>query len=105
MNEKKYRVCLSVPLGERMGTLTIQASNGNVNGWLEVMKHRNAISGKISSDGHIELSGELRTLISTVHYTASGIISGRRILLDMKTSSGAYYPVFGEEYNIDEEIL
>lgn len=44
MNEKKYRVCLSVPLGERMGTLTIQASNGKVNGWLEVMKHRNAIS-------------------------------------------------------------
>ncbi len=105
MNEKKYRVCLSVPLGERLGTMSVQESNGRVTGWLEVMDHRNALSGKLTSDGHIELTGTLRTLISTVHYTASGIISGRRILLDMKTSSGAYYPVFGEEYNIDEEIL
>lgn len=105
MKEKKYRVCLSVPLGERMGTLTLQASNDRVSGWLEVMDHRNALSGKLSSDGHIELSGTLRTLISTVHYTAGGIISGRRILLNMKTSSGTYYPVFGEEYNINEEIL
>ncbi len=105
MNEKKYRICLSVPLGERLGTMVIQESYGRLNGWLEVMDHKNMLSGRFSADGHIEFSGTLRTLISTVHYTATGVISGRSILLDLKTSSGAYYPVFGEEINIDEEIL
>lgn len=105
MSERKYRICLSVPLGKRNGTMVIHESNGNVTGWLEVLEQKNMFSGMLFDDGQIELSGVLRTLLSTVPYTATGTVSGRQILLNLKTSSGAYYPVFGEEFKPDDEVL
>lgn len=105
MSEKRYRICLSVPLGRRDGTMLIHESDGKVDGWLDVMNQKNALSGALSVDGHIELSGVLRTLISTVQYTAMGTVSGRKILLNLKIASGAYYPVSGEEFNIDDKVL
>ena len=105
MGEKKYRVSLSAPLGRRVGTLVIKETDGRVEGRLEMMNRSNALFGTLSGDGRIVLSGAIKTLISTVQYTAAGTVSGRRILLNLKTASGAYYPVFGEELNIDGEIL
>ena len=105
MREKKYRVCLSVPLGERSGILTLRGADGKLDGWLEVMQRKNPCAGTITPGGQLALSGRLQTLISSVPYTATGIISGRRILLNLKTSTGTYYPVSGEELEADDEIL
>ena len=105
MSEKKYRVSLSAPLGRRAGTLVIKETDGRVEGRLEMMNRSNALFGSISGDGRIVLSGAIKTLISTVQYTAEGTVSGHKILLNLKTASGAYYPVFGEELNIDDKIL
>ena len=105
MSEKKYRVSLSAPLGRRAGTLVIKETDGKVEGTLEMMNRSNALFGSISEDGRIVLSGSIKTLISTVQYTAEGTVSGHKILLNLKTASGAYYPVFGEELNTDDEIL
>ena len=105
MSEKKYRVSLTAPLGERSGILTLRGSDGKLDGWLEVMQRRNPCSGTLSPGGQLALSGRLQTLVSSVPYTATGIISGRRILLNLKTSTGAYYPVSGEELEADDEIL
>lgn len=105
MSEKKYRICLFAPLGRRNGTMVIHETDGKVDGWLEVMNHQNALSGQMSSDGQVTLSGTFQTLISTIAYTATGTISRRNILLSLKTDSGAYYPVSGEEFNIDDKIL
>lgn len=105
MSEKNYRICLTAPLGARNGTMVLCETGGKVNGWLCVMDKKNIFSGVISDDGQLTLSGEIRTLISTVHYTATGTVSGRKILLNMKTDSGAHYPVSGEEFNIDDKVL
>ncbi len=102
MNERKYNVCMFAPLGRRDGTMTIHETDGEVNGWLDVMNHQNALSGQMSSDGQVTLSGTFQTLVNTVAYTATGTISGLNILLNLKTDSGIYYPVSGEEYNIDD---
>ena len=102
MSEKIYRICLSAPLGARNGTMKLRTSGDTADGWLNVMNEKNRFSGTISDDGRLTLSGTIRTLISTVHYTATGTLSGKRILLNLKADSGAYYPVFGEELNIDE---
>ena len=32
-------------------------------------------------------------------------VSEKNILLNLKTDSGAYYPVFGEEINTDDKVL
>ena len=105
MRTKGYRVCLSVPLGRRNGAMVLHETDGSVHGWLEVMAQRNALSGTVSADGHITLSGALRTLVSTMPYTADGWVSGNRILLILKMASGAYYSVSGEEFPIDDEVL
>lgn len=105
MWEKHYRICLSAPLGRREGTLFLRETAGAVEGWLEVMGRKNPLAGRLSGDGQIALSGSFRTLISTVQYTATGTVSGRRILLNLKTASGTYYPASGEEFDTDDKIL
>lgn len=102
MSEKNFRICLSAPLGARNGTIMLRYSGGRADGWLNVMNEKNKFSGTISDDGRLTLSGTIRTLMSTVHYTATGTVSGRLILLNLKTDTGAYYPIFGEEIDTDE---
>lgn len=105
MSEKKYHIRLSVPLGQRDGTLILHESDGMVNGWLEVMNRKNALSGQLSDDGQLALSGAIQTLMSTVQYTATGTISGDDLLLNLETASGAYFPVSGKELKTNAEIL
>ena len=99
-------LCL-IPKSSSIVTPSVSAIIGRsiIDGWLDVMNKKNTFSGVISDDGQLTLSGEIRTLISTVHYTATGTVSGRKILLNIKTDSGAHYPVSGEEFNIDDKVL
>ncbi len=105
MREKNYRIRLTAPLGARDGTMVFYEADGKVDGWLNVMHEKNRFSGVLSEEGQLTLTGVIRTLISTMHYTATGTISGRKILLNLKTDSGAYYPLSGEEFDIDDKIL
>lgn len=105
MCEKRYRICLSAPLGRRNGTMLVHESDGQVDGWLEIMNQKNAFLGQLSNDGELTISGVIQSLISTIQYTATGTISGQKILLNLKTASGAYYPVSEEEVLIDDEVL
>lgn len=104
MLDKTYKICLSAPLGKRVGTLYINIDEGSTNGCLEVMNHKNPISDLRLLDGSISFSGEIESLVSKTEYTAAGTVCGRKILLNLKTSSGVY-AVSGEEISIDEEIL
>ena len=105
MSEKNYRICLNVPLGARNGTMAFHETGGKVDGWLNVMNEKNRFSGVLSEEGQLTLTGVICTLISTMHYTATGTISGQKILLNLKMDSGAQYPVSGEEFHIDDKIL
>lgn len=105
MCTKGYRICLSVPLGRRNGTMVLHETDGRVNGWMEVMARRNGLSGALSADGHITLSGMLQTLVSTMPYTAEGAIDGSKLFLTLKTAVGTSYSVSGEEFSIDDEVL
>ena len=98
MTKKFYRICLVVPLGTRNGIMAVQEKGSAVDGWLNVMNAKNSFSGTLAENGQLTITGTLRTLISTKHYTATGIISGRNILMNLKTDSGAYYPLSGEEF-------
>lgn len=105
MSEKNYRICLNAPLGVRFGTMAIHETGGRVDGWLNVMNEKNRFSGVLLEEGQLALNGVIRTLISTMRYTATGTISGQKILLNLKMDSGAQYPVSGEELHIDDKIL
>lgn len=105
MSEKRYRICLSVPLGNRSGTMVIRRTGSVLDGWIEVMNRKNGFSGTVSDDGQLIISGMLQTLLTAVPYTAIGTVGGRRLLLNLKTESGEYYPISGEELNANDEIL
>ena len=102
MGEKRYTVFLNVPLGRRKGIMVINESDGNVSGRLEIMNRENPFSGRITADGRLTVSGVIRTLISTVEYTATGTLDEGKLFLKLKTASGASYQVFGEELDTDE---
>ncbi len=105
MSEKHYRICLNAPLGARTGTMVFHEMCGKLDGSLNVMNEKNRFSGVLSEEGQFTLTGVIRTLMSTMHYTATGTISGRKILLNLKMDSGAQYPVSGEEFTIDDKVL
>lgn len=101
MEERAYAIRLSVPLGARSGTMLLRELNGHIDGWLDVMRHRNALSGQLKPDGSMTLSGSIRTLISRIAYTARGTRSGTHILLNLAMENGAEYYLSGEECNAD----
>ena len=105
MSEKNYRICLNAPLGTRNGTMIFQETDGKVDGRLNIMNEKNRFSGVLSKEGQLTLTGVIRTLISTMRYTATGTISEQKILLNLKTDSGAQYTIFGEEFHIDDKVL
>ena len=105
MREKNYRICMSAPLGARHGTMVLHESGGRVDGWMNVMNAQNRFSGVLTGEGQLTISGVLRILVSTMHYTATGTVSGRKILLNLNMDSGAQYPVSGEEFTIDDKVL
>lgn len=105
MNQKNYRISLKVPLGTRQGIMRLQVTDGKVEGNLNIMNKENEFTGVLLKDGQLSITGSIRTLISTMRYTATGTMSEHHILLNIKMECGSYYPLYGEEFNIDDEIL
>lgn len=105
MDEKKYRVCLTVPLGRRDGSLTIRETDGRAEGRLDVMGEKNPFAGQLSGDGTLKIAGTLRTLVDIIPYTATGKIAGGEIRLTLKAASGAEYAVCGKEMENDDETV
>lgn len=105
MKEKRYRICLSVPIGQRSGTMLLRESGSNLDGWIEVMEHQNPFYGSLSADGGMNLSGVIQTLVSIIRYTAAGTVNGKQIFLNLTTQSGDRYSVSGEEFAVNDEIL
>lgn len=95
MIEKQYRICLSVPIGQRNGTIWLRDSGGDLSGWLEVMEHKNPFSGHLSDDGGINLSGIIQTLVSSIRYTATGSADENDITLSLITQAGDRYFISG----------
>ena len=105
MRTRGYRVCLSVPLGRRNGAMVLHEADGKVHGWWEVMAPRNTLSGTVSADGRLTLSGVLQTLISTVLYTVEGTFDGKQAVSDHENSVRRILFRLRRGVHIDDEVL
>lgn len=79
MSDKKYRICLYVPLGKRDGTLSLHESDGRITGYMDILKQKSDIVRTLCSDGHLELCGvlgTLRKLCSALSVSADYVIKG-----------------------------
>lgn len=97
MEEKIYSICISVPLGKRNGLMHMQKNGNSISGWLDLMNHRNTFTGKFSDQKKLEISGVLKTLIGTVSYTATGIVTSHTVYLELTSDSNDHYFIYGEE--------
>lgn len=84
MSERTYTIYMHTPLGEREGTLFAERNGQKLNGWLDVLKHREPFEGTVDEDGNCRITGEFVTLMRRVAYTATGQISDFSIHLEVK---------------------
>lgn len=79
MKKRKFEITMRVPTGIKYGTLTFEENSGNINGSLDILRHKNTISGTVSADGSICFAGEIVTPVRTFAYEACGSISGETL--------------------------
>lgn len=84
MSEKIYMIYMQTPLGERKGTLFAEMNGQKLNGWLDILKHREPFEGNVDGNGNCRISGELVTFMSRIPYVAIGQISDSAIHLKVK---------------------
>lgn len=95
--EKKYSICLSVPIGKRNGILYLQKKGCSVSGWMDLMGYRNPFSGNFTIPNKIEISGTLKTLINAINYSGTGIIAKHTVSIELITDHDDHYFIYGEE--------
>ena len=63
--QESYDIVLDSQLGERCGTLTIDCTDGKINGVISLVGFDNAVSGELRS-GVLYLCHEMSTIVSTL---------------------------------------
>lgn len=75
MSEQKYSIVMHTPLGRKYGTMSASISGNLIDGWLDVLKHKEPFEGTIDSMGNCRITGTLITLMRKFTYTASGSLT------------------------------
>lgn len=72
MLERAYKVILYTPLGERNGMLELMISEAKINGYLNILQHKESVEGELNDDSTCKLRGKIVTLMSKFCYEAVG---------------------------------
>lgn len=88
MSSNTYNIIMKTPLGERTGTLVAESNGSIINGWMDIMRHREPFEGTVDEKGNCCISGVFITLIRRVSYVATGQISSSS--LHLKINDGQY---------------
>ncbi len=85
-----YKIYMKTPLGERVGILTAEKNGDLLNGWLDILRHREPFEGTIDKAGNCRISGAFITLVRKVTYVAVGQISDSSLYLQMKDGRNVF---------------
>lgn len=85
-----YAIKMITPVGIREGSLLLNINNRDISGYLYILNHKNALSGKILEHRQCELKGELVSLMRKSNYTAVGTFDFRSIQLTLKEEKNSY---------------
>lgn len=99
-----YKIQLQTSVGPRYGFLTCQVRNDRISGELDILKHVEPFFGKIDADGNCEFSGQIITLMWTINYVATGVVTADHINLTLLSEQGKFY-ITGEMSDIQEETI
>ncbi|MDO4633727.1 MAG: hypothetical protein Q4B01_07715 [Eubacteriales bacterium] len=81
MEQKKYEVELTTPLGKRRGNMDLTFEDGKVEGVLCLFRNSEPVTGWIKADGSCALQGEFHTLLNKYSYDATGKICDGKLSL------------------------
>lgn len=90
MEAKTYMVDLRTPLGKRKGILFAERNGHKLNGWLDILKHREPFEGNADGTGNSRISEELVTLMHRIPYVATGQISISAIHLEIRSGRNIF---------------
>ena len=85
-----YEINMVTPAGIRYGSLQLNVNQYDVSGYLEILNHRNPVSGKILKNGQCEFAGILVSLMRKLQYTAIGNFDSHSIQLLLKGEKNSY---------------
>ena len=80
--QESYDIVLDSQLGERYGTLTIDCTDGKINGVISLVGFDNAVSGELRSGVH-----ELSTIVSTLKCSSVIQLIGEKMTGTVSTGS------------------
>ena len=90
-----YDLVMDAPLGKRRGNLELMVEKNWMNGYLTMFTRTIPIRNGHLDRKRISFDGEMKTLMKTLPYKASGTISPSTVNLVIATEQGEY-PVTGE---------
>lgn len=90
-----YAITLKTPLGDRRGQLLLDCENGRCQGILTLLGVQTGVRGTLDETGRCELQGELRTLLRSLPYAASGTLLPDRLSLTL-VAGGHSYAIHGQ---------
>lgn len=85
-----YTITMVTPAGIRHGNLVLNISQKDISGYLDILNHRNPLSGKLLKQGQCELTGMLISLMRQSKYTAVGEFDSYSIQLTLKEQKNSY---------------
>lgn len=90
-----YDITMKTPLGDRHGQLSLDCENRRCHGTMTLLGTKTGLRGTLDETGRCELQGELRTLLRSLPYAASGALQSDRLTLTL-VAGGRSYPIHGQ---------
>ena len=90
MSEQQYSIVMQTPIGKKYGSLSVSILADKLNGCLTLLNHNEPIEGIIDGNGNCSFTGKLVTLLRTIPYVATGIISDSEVKLQIKGARNTF---------------
>ena len=89
-NQYYYTITMNTPAGLRYGNLLLNIKQDDISGYLDILNHKNSLSGKLLEHGQCELRGVIISLMRQLKYTAVGKFDSYSIQLTLKERNSSY---------------
>lgn len=90
MSEQQYSIVMQTPIGKKYGSLSVSILADKLNGCLTLLNHNEPIEGTVDGNGNCSFTGKLVTLLRTIPFVATGIISDSEVKLQIKGARNTF---------------
>lgn len=90
MSEQQYSIVMQTPIGKKYGSLSVSILEDKLNGCLTLLNHNEPIEGTVDGNGNCSFTGKLVTLLRTIPFVATGIISDSEVKLQIKGARNTF---------------